>query len=281
MFVYRCQPLYVKLKQLLEGGELGEIKRVNWIVTDWFRSQAYYDSGGWRATWSGEGGGVLLNQCPHQLDLFQWLFGMPTQVVALARLGKWHDIEVEDDVSAICEFENGASGIFTTTTGEAPGTNRLEIIGERGAIVAEHGPRHDSPAVINFFRNEWETGAALRGEGPGGSSDAPTVMKTEVPLPAPSFPNVANPDMFHAAILENFAINAADPTIAPPLISPAVEGIRSVELGNGILMSGLSGSKVDFPLDGAKYATLLQQLVDEAAAHKAKATAEAEATGSK
>ena len=104
MFVYRCQPLYVKLKQLLENGELGEIKRVNWIVTDWFRSQAYYDSGGWRATWSGEGGGVLLNQCPHQLDLFQWLFGMPTQVVALARLGKWHDIEVEDDVSAICEF---------------------------------------------------------------------------------------------------------------------------------------------------------------------------------
>ena len=132
MFNQRTCRSYRKIKQLIDTGELGEIQRVNWIITDWFRTEAYYASGSWRATWKGEGGGVLLNQCPHQLDLMQWLFGMPDEVRAFCGIGARHDIEVEDQVTAYLEYANGATGVFVTTTGEAPGTNRLEIAGRPG-----------------------------------------------------------------------------------------------------------------------------------------------------
>ncbi len=137
MFNQRTNSIYCKIKEMLTNGELGEIKRVNWIITDWFRSQYYYDSGAWRATWAGEGGGVLLNQCPHQLDLLQWLCGLPTKVRAFCHIGKWHNIEVEDDVTAYLEFPNGATGVFVTSTGDAPGTNRLEITCDRGTVVTD------------------------------------------------------------------------------------------------------------------------------------------------
>src|SRR4030095_3483472 len=135
----RTNPLYVKLKELIDAGELGEVKRTNWIITNWYRSQSYYDSGTWRATWAGEGGGVLLNQDPHQLDLWQWTISMmPKRVRAFCYFGKHCNIQVEDDVTAFVEYENGATGVFVTTTGEAPGTNRLEISGDRGKIVIEN-----------------------------------------------------------------------------------------------------------------------------------------------
>jgi predicted dehydrogenase len=139
MFQLRTDPSYMKLKEVIDRGDLGAIQRVNWIITTWFRSEAYYASGGWRATWRGEGGGVLLNQSPHTLDLLQWICGMPKKVYAKCDLGRHHNIEVEDDVHALLEYENGARGVFVTGTGEAPGTNRLEIIGDRGRIVLENG----------------------------------------------------------------------------------------------------------------------------------------------
>ena len=139
MFNQRTNCVYRRLKALLDSGELGALKRVTWVVTDWYRSQAYYDSGAWRATWTGEGGGVLLNQCPHQLDLLQWLCGLPTTVRAFCHEGKWHDIEVEDDVTAYLEFPGGATGVFIASTGELPGTNRLEIACDRGKVVCENG----------------------------------------------------------------------------------------------------------------------------------------------
>ncbi len=139
MFNQRTNCVYRKLHEMIDSGELGAMKRVNWIITDWYRTQSYYDAAGWKATWDGEGGGVLLNQCPHQLDLLQWLCGMPTKVRAFCHEAKWHDIEVEDDVTAYLEFENGATGVFVTTTGDAPGTNRLELTFEMGKIVCENG----------------------------------------------------------------------------------------------------------------------------------------------
>ena len=137
MFNQRTNCTYRKIKEMLESGELGEIRRVNWIITNWFRTQFYYDSGAWRATWAGEGGGVLLNQCPHNLDLLQWLCGMPNKVRAFCHIGKWHDIEVEDDVTAYLEFPNGATGVFVTSTADAPGTNRLEITCNNGTVVTD------------------------------------------------------------------------------------------------------------------------------------------------
>ena len=138
MFNQRTNCVYRKLHEMIESGELGALKRVNWIITDWYRTQSYYDAAGWKATWDGEGGGVLLNQCPHQLDLLQWLCGLPVKVRAFCHEAKWHDIEVEDDVTAYMEFANGATGVFVTTTGDAPGTNRLELTFEMGKIVCEN-----------------------------------------------------------------------------------------------------------------------------------------------
>ncbi|MFU0800942.1 MAG: Inositol 2-dehydrogenase [Xylanivirga thermophila] len=139
MYNQRTNPLYQKVRNLITSGELGDIKRTIWIITNWYRPQSYYDSGGWRATWAGEGGGVLLNQDPHQLDLWQWMCGMPKRVRAFCAFGKYHDIEVEDDVTAYVEYPNGATGLFVTCTGEAPGTNRFEVSGDRGKLVIEDG----------------------------------------------------------------------------------------------------------------------------------------------
>ena len=147
MFQNRTHGVYKKLKEMIDGGQLGKLVRTTWIVTDWFRSQSYYDNGGWRATWRGEGGGVLLNQCPHNLDLYQWLVGLPNKVTGFAAIGKYHNIEVEDEVTGFFQHENGMVGHFVTTTAESPGTNRLEIIGENGKIVVED-------RKILFTRNE-------------------------------------------------------------------------------------------------------------------------------
>ena len=147
MFQMRVEPRYVKIRKMIQDGELGDIVRLNWIITDWFRTEAYYASGGWRATWKGEGGGVLLNQCLHNLDTLQWLCGMPARVRGFCQLGRYHKIEVEDNVTAYMEYANGATGVFITSTGEAPGTNRFEIAGTRGRIVLEKDK-------LNFIRNE-------------------------------------------------------------------------------------------------------------------------------
>jgi predicted dehydrogenase len=136
MFNQRTDPFFLKLRQLVKSGELGAIRRVGWTITNWFRTEAYYQSSDWRATWAGEGGGVLLNQCPHNLDLFQWIFGMPATVRASCHFGRYHDIEVEDDVTAYLEYSDGMTAVFTASTGEAPGTNRLEVAAELGKSLS-------------------------------------------------------------------------------------------------------------------------------------------------
>lgn len=242
MFNQRTIGAHKKIKQLIDSGELGEIRRINWIITDWFRTQAYYDSGDWRASWRGEGGGVLLNQCPHQLDLMQWFFGMPKKVTAIAALGKFHDIEVEDDVTAVLEYPNGATGVFIATTGEAPGTNRLEIAAERGKLVYEN-------QKLTFIRNEIPTSQFSK--------------ETTQPFATPDkwfvdIPVNTDGSHQHRDIIENFcnAILKGD-----KLIAPAQEGIRGLELGNAMLLSGLKQKPVELPIDAEEYAEMLEKLV--------------------
>ena len=242
MFNQRTLNAHKKIKQLIDTGELGEIRRINWIITTWFRSQYYYDSGDWRASWRGEGGGVLLNQCPHQLDLMQWFFGLPKKVTAFLSLGKYHDIEVEDEVTAYLEYPNGATGVFITTTGEAPGTNRLEICGERGRLVYENGK-------IGFLRNEIPT------------TEFRTTSKSQFGSPEKWDINVPyKPDVKqqHMNVIENFA-NAILKDV--PLIAPAQEGIRGLELGNAMLLSGLKHKTVELPIDEEEFAVMLDELV--------------------
>ena len=241
MFNQRTDPHYTKLRELIQGGEFGEIRRVSWIITNWFRTQAYYNSGGWRATWEGEGGGVLLNQCPHNLDLFQWLFGMPSKVRATCTIGRYHDIEVEDDVTAVLNYDDGKSAVFITSTGEAPGTNRLEVTAERGRIVVEDG-------TIRWIRNEVPVSEFCQTATTGFAT--PPTWNVEIP--------VNGTGEQHMGILKNFAAAILDGT---PLIAPAAEGIHSVELANAMLMSSFLDKTVEMPIDPACYEALLKEKI--------------------
>lgn len=243
MFQQRTHKAHQKVKQLIDNGELGRIMRVNWVITNWFRSQSYYNSGGWRATWRGEGGGVLLNQCPHQLDMFQWFFGLPVKVRSHISIGKYHQIEVEDDVNTYCEFANGATGSFITSTGEFPGTNRLEITGTRGRLVLEDGK-------ISFLRTEEmvdEFCATTKESFPA------------IPTWTINVPYGADTNHPHQDIIDNFVNAILDPKVA--LIARAEEGINSVEFANAMIYSGLNDTTVDLPLDAEVYADFLQKLI--------------------
>lgn len=243
MYNQRTNPLYVKLKDLIDSGELGEIKRTNWIITNWYRSQSYYDSGTWRATWAGEGGGVLLNQDPHQLDLWQWTIGMmPKRVRAFCYFGKHRDIEVEDDVTAFVEYENGATGVFVTTTGEAPGTNRLEISGDRGKIVIEDNK-------LTFWRlrvSEPEFNRTYKG-----GFGQPECWKMDIPVEG-SYPD-------HKGITQNW-VNAI--LRDEPLIAPGEEGIKGLMLSNAMLLSTWTDNWVDLPIDEEKFYEYLQERME-------------------
>ncbi|MCZ7640695.1 MAG: Gfo/Idh/MocA family oxidoreductase [Verrucomicrobia bacterium] len=176
MFQLRTEPRYLKIRRLIQGGELGALVRVSWIITDWFRTEVYYASGGWRATWKGEGGGVLLNQCPHNLDILQWLCGMPARVRGFCQLGRYHHIEVEDNVTAYLEWASGATGVFITSTGEAPGTNRFELCGTRGKVVLENNR-------LTFTRNETDMVEFSRDARTGFAR--PEVWNIDIPLTTP------------------------------------------------------------------------------------------------
>ena len=241
MFNQRTRPVHQKLRELVQSGEIGEIRRTIYVINSWFRAQSYYDSGGWRATWAGEGGGVLANQCPHNLDLWQWICGMPKRVHAFCHFGKYHDIEVEDDVTAYVEYANGASGVFITSTGEAPGTNRLEIHADRGKVVMEGGR-------IDFWRTRVPASQFLE-EWKGGFG-SPEVWKCEIP--------VGGKGEEHKGITRNWVDAILDGT---PLLAEGTEGINGVEIANAMLLSSWTQSWVDIPVDEDRYYAALQERV--------------------
>ena len=247
MFQLRAEPRYLKIQKLIRE-DLGRIVRVNWINTDWYRTEAYYASGGWRATWKGEGGGVLLNQCLHNLDTLQWLCGMPARVRGFCQLGRFHQIEVEDNVTAYLEWANGATGTFISSTGEAPGTNRFEIIGTNGKLVLENNR-------LAFTLNEADMIEFSKTAKQGFVK--PEVWNVEIP-----FENATLP---HAAMVQNFVNAILD---GEPLIAPGAEGINSVELANVMVYSSLLGETVELPMDGAAWERKLNQLIAESKIEK-------------
>jgi predicted dehydrogenase len=241
MFNQRTDPCFQKVRELLHSGSLGKIRRFTWTITDWFRTHAYYRSSPWRASWKGEGGGVLLNQAVHNLDLLQWIFGMPSKVRAVCGLGKFHPIEVEDEVHALLEYEDGTIGVFVTTSGEAPGINRLEVAGDLGLLVLEG-------ESLTMRKNEVSTrdfSVACKS-----GYDRPGVWDIQIPLPGGRGPQ-------HDGILRNFvkAISSGE-----PLIAPGEEGLYSLELTNAILMSGMEDQTVSLPISAKRYERLLSSL---------------------
>ena len=139
VFHFRTMPIYTELKKLVASGKYGKLKKMRWLITDWYRPEGYYKTSSWHSTWKTDGGGVILNQCPHNLDLLQWICGMPSAIQGFCHEGKYHDIEVEDDVTAYFEWADGATGTFVSSTGDAPGVNRLELFMDEALIICEDG----------------------------------------------------------------------------------------------------------------------------------------------
>lgn len=246
MLNQRTDPRYRQIRDLIQGGQLGALQRVTWIITNWFRTQAYFNSSTWRGTWVGEGGGLLMNQCPHQLDLLQWMCGMPAAVRAWCRFGQYHAIEVEDNVTAYLEYPNGATGTFTACTAEAPGTNRLEIAGDLGRLTLE-GDR------LEWVRNTVSAAEFLR-TSPERFQAPPTTTEL-IPIDGSGGQ--------HSEVLSNFVSAILD---GVPLVAPAPDGLASVELANAMLLSSVRERTVHLPLDPVEMQALLQELIDQAAA---------------
>lgn len=241
MFNQRTNPLFARAREIVQGGKLGALKRSVWLITNWYRSQHYYDSGDWRATWVGEGGGVLLNQAPHNLDIWQWICGMPSEITASCEVSKYHNIEVEDDVTILAKYENGATGVFIASTGEYPGTNRLEISGELGKLVLEDG-------ILKWWslkQNEREVCFSSPSSSPKIETEY-TEMRQE------------SPEASHRGILQNFT-NAI--LFGEELVSPGTDGINELMISNAAYLSSFNGSvPVKLPVDGLKFNALLEKL---------------------
>lgn len=229
MFNQRTNHVYRKMRELVQSGKYGEIRRTNWLITNWFRTQFYYDSGSWRATWAGEGGGVLMNQCPHQLDLWQWICGMPVKVQAQVKNGNWHDIEVDDDVTAYVEYANGATGVFITSTGDACGTNRFEIQMDKAKLIVEN----DKLTVYEL------------------KDSATEVIKTSNEAFVAIETNVFEPETDGLNPQHNGVLNAWAAAIlrGEPLVADGKEGINGVTIANAIHLSAWLGKEIELPFD--------------------------------
>lgn len=239
MFNQRTGNLFAKAREIVQGGKLGTLKRTTWIITNWYRTQHYYDSGHWRATWTGEGGGVLINQAPHQLDLWQWICGMPEAVSACCEIGRYHDIEVEDAAAITARFPGGAIGTFITSTGEFPGTNRLEIAGSLGKLVIEDGK-------LKWWRLEQDERVFCRECG---------ISYGKIPFTYTEFDHEIAPG--HPLILEDFARAITEGT---PLLAPGQEGIRALSIQNAAYLSAWTGGAwVNIPFDENEFDRLLAQ----------------------
>ena len=244
MMNQRTNCIYRKMREIVKSGEMGAIKRTNWIITDWYRPNAYYASGDWRATWSGEGGGVLLNQCPHNLDLWQWICGMPKTVEAKLHFGKWHDIEVEDDVTAYVEYENGATGVFVTTTGDTPGTNRFEITLEKGKIVADKKTLKIWKSEENMTESEFSA---------TNTSPFGHMKFTEMDV------ETDGENLQHVGVFNAFAAHILHGT---PLVADGREGINGLTISNAMHLSAWTGKAIDIAtFDHALYKEELMKRV--------------------
>lgn len=241
MFQMRVEPRYEIMRKMIRGGDLGSVIRVNWIATDWFRSEAYYASSAWRATWKGEGGGVLINQSLHQLDMMQWLLGMPSRVTAQCQLGRFHQIEVEDQVTAYFEWPDQSTGVFIASTGELPGVNRMEVIGTKGRLLLENDSLtfNRNAVASDQWNEESKTGFAK-----------PEIVTEKIPF--------TNAQDAHMGLTKDF-VNSI--RTGSPLRCPGADGMGSIELANAMVYSGVTNQTIDLPMDSAAYENFLNNLI--------------------
>ncbi|MGL4653197.1 Gfo/Idh/MocA family protein [Cetobacterium sp.] len=242
LFNQRTNPFFVKAKEIIDNDGIGKLKRMNWMITNWYRPQKYYDNGSWRGTWAGEGGGVLMNQAPHQIDLWQWLCGMPTKVRAYCKFGKNRNVEVETDVTAYVEYPDGGSGVFVTSTHDAPGTNRLELIGNNGKIVIENEILSYKKLLVP--ENKLNETATANLMDPKNAPQFEEVIYTKKELGDIPW------GVEHAITIENW-INTIEGK--EELIAPGIEGVKALELINSMLLSTFLDKEIELPIDSNKY----------------------------
>ena len=243
MLNQRTDPTFSKMKQIVDSGILGPIQRTHWTMTNWFRPEIYFQVSDWRATWKGEGGGMLVNQCIHNLDVFQWICGMPSHIQAFCEFGKYHQIEVEDEVTAYFRYANGATGLFVGSTGEAPGVNRFDIIGDQGSL-------HFDAGQLTLKRNQQSTA----------EFNQQTDNMFGMPQCISEVLHITDKVNQHALIMNNFIdaiVHGAE------LIAPAEHGLASLDMANAMLLSTWQQQPITLPLDRQAY----QQTLDDKIAH--------------
>lgn len=243
MLNQRADPVFVAMKKKMDENILGSLQRINWTMTNWFRPEIYFQASNWRATWAGEGGGLLVNQCIHNFDILQWICGMPRSIQGFCGFGKYHNIEVEDEATAFFEYENGATGSFIGSTGEAPGVNRFDIIGDQGMLS------YDGEKLLHFENRPptsqfSQTTSEMFGQ--------PEVCITDL--------SVRSPVNQHAIILQNF-INAISSNES--LIAPAEEGLKSLTIANAILLSAWDREQIQIPMESARFHKALNARRDQ------------------
>lgn len=253
MLNQRTNPVFRKLHDITTSGELGKLRQVVWVSRQ-FRTQKYYDSGTWRATWGGEGGGVIVNQAPHQIDLLQWMFGMPKRVYATTNFGHHRKIAVENDVCAEFEYENGATGVFITCTDDVLGEDRLTAVYDRGRVRVLDSKRLvieklcDDEEKIGTEYPE-ETITQLKNSGK--LFEVTTFEKENDPF--------ANSE--HAKVFRAFAEHLAKPD--KPMVAKGTDGLNEVQLASAIQLSGWLRQPVDIPVDNELYRRELNKRIAE------------------
>ena len=245
MFNQRTNPLYRDLKALLDSGELGGLRRWTWTITTWWRPQGYYNQSEWRATWGGEGGGVLVNQAPHQIDLSQWMLGLPKRVYAKLAFGFRRDIAVEDEVVAVYDYGDGVTGTFITCTHDIAGTDRLEILLDKGKIVVENSKTVTVTRLVDDEKklSDEMTMDDVRQIFMGGD-----LVSRLLTTDTKTYESVWGQQ--HADVLTNFTDHVLDGT---PLITDGQDGINGVRLANSIHLSSWLGEEVDVAHDEDLY----------------------------
>lgn len=269
MYNQRTNPYFRKLRELVKSGELGELRRMTWVVTNWYRSQSYYDSSDWRATWGGEGGGIMINQCPHNLDMWQWICGVPARIRGFCQVGRYHTIEVEDSVTVYAEYGNGMTAQFVSTTGEPHGSNRLEVAADKGKVVIEETADNRFKFTYwKFEQSEREFNASYTG-----GFGEPKAEKTEF-VPDETFPYFDG----HKKITRNF-VNAI--LRGEELIAPGPEGIHAVQMINAVYLSAWTDGWVELPVDEAVYLARLEEKKTASAVKKVARVIDMDVTASK
>jgi len=244
LYCRRTNPIYQQIKDFLDSGELGQLKRVTWIITNAsvYRTQAYYNSATWRGTYVGEGGGLLLNQVSHHIDMLVWLLGLPKAIQANCYSAVERNIEVENEVSITMEYPGQAIGQFISSTREFPGTNRLEISCSKAQLILE---------------NEKDLTVRKLGVEETEFNRTTNIPFAFIPYEEEihNFEPYENPEI-QARIVNNFISAVTD---GKPIACPVEDAIRSQQFIIGAYLSSWQEKKLTLPADGKAFTEELKK----------------------